>query len=377
MTAPVPQNLYPSELLNAPLDAPSNYINLAAGQALQIPAQSNNYLLDLGNNLDLEYLDAVSGVWRPVANMSVRSGLQLMTSDGVTRRIANRLGCPVGAIVVAGGTGFVQSTATLSASTGGSTWQPIIGGALSVSTISAVGANYTVPPLVLIPTPTPAGYNGSVGGLAATAYAAISAGTISSVSLDNFGAGYISAPTPVLVPSPYDVNFGTITQGAVVFSLANTGAVTGALCTNFGAPLATLTNLTLTAAGGSGSGASIVPQILQTIVSASVVAGGAGWGTATAFAGVIPVGGGPVGTAGAGLSNPAIDMSGFKPTNLTAQGTTNAGGTITSVTFPDGNGLFLSAPTAAILSGGTLPTTLASIVFTMGTSRGLALIQPI
>jgi hypothetical protein len=37
--------------------------------------------------------------------------------------------------------------------------------------------------------------------------------------------------------------------------------------------------------------------------------------------------------------------------------------------------LFLSAPNAAIASGGTLPTTLASITFTMGSSRGTATLQ--
>ena len=156
--------------------------------------------------------------------------------------------------------------------------------------------------------------------------------------------------------------------------------ITAALCTNFGAPLATLTALTLTAAGGAGSGATITPLILQTLSSASVVAGGAGWGTATAPARVDTVGGG-VGavtnsTPAAGFANPAVDMSGFVIRGSSPQGTTNAGGTITTVSsFPNGNGLFVAAPTAAIASGGTIPTTLASITFVMGTATDTIFLQ--
>lgn len=378
MTTPVPQNLYPSELLNAPVDAPSNYITLAAGDALQIPAQSAQYLVDLGLYLTLEYLDSVTGTWRLQHTAAFRPGMFQIPSDGVTRRIANRLGCPVSAIVAGGGSGFAQATATLTANVGGSTWQPIVGGSLSVSTINNAGAGYTVPPLVLIPVPTPAGSNGSVGGAAATAYATIANGTVSAVSFINFGAGYQSAPTPVLVPSPYDTNFGAITNATVtmVLNAATSGAITAALCTNFGAPLATLSALTLTATGGAGTGATITPQILQTIASASVVAGGAGFGTATTNAAIQAIGGGSVSVSAAAVSNPAIDLSGFVPRAAQGTAVTNAGGTITSVTFVDG-GLFLSTPTAAIASGGTLPTTLASITFTMGTSRGQAFLQPL
>ena len=378
MTSPVPQSLYPTQLLNAPVDAPSNYVTLAPGDALQIPAQSAQYLVDMGLYLVLEYLDAVTGTWRLQHTSAFRSGMIHLPSDGVTRRVANRLGCPVSAIVAGGGSGFTQATATITANVGGSTWQPIVGGSLSVSTINNAGALYTVPPLVMIPCPAPAGINGSVGGIPATGYATLASGTVSAVSLVNFGAGYQSAPTVVLVPSPYDANFGTITPATVtmVLNAATSGAITGALCTNFGAPLATLSALTLTAAGGAGTGATITPQILQTVASASVVAGGAGFGTATTNAAIQAIGGGSVSVAAAGLSNPAIDLSGFVPRAAQGTAVTNAGGTITSVTIRDG-GLFLSTPTAALTSGGTLPTTLASITFTMGTSPGTAFLQPL
>ncbi len=375
MTCPPPGYLYPSQLLNAPNDIASNLQTFAPGDALYIPAQSNDYLFDLGLYLDLEFLDAVTGIWRVLPDCSFRPGMQYIKSNGVDRRIANRLGCPVSAIVANGGSGFTQATATLTANVGGSTWVPVIGGSLTVTSVTAVGAHYSVAPLVLIPSPTPAGVNASVGGIAATAYATLANGTVSGVTMINFGAGYQSAPGALLVPSPFDPNFGIITPAAVTLGInANTtGAITGALCTNFGAPLATLSALTLTA-GGTGTGATITPEILQTIASVSVVAGGAGFGTASAFPTVSSNGGGASGTAATNLSNPSIDFSGFVPRQAQLIATTNAGGTVTSVTVLDG-GMFLSTPTAAIASGGTLPTTLASITFVMGTSPGTALLQ--
>jgi len=377
---PPPMNLYPSELANSASDAPTNYLTLAPGEAINVPAQSNSYLLNLGQFLTLDYLDSVTGTWRMQQDFAInRNSMVYVTSNGSDRRITNRMGCPVSAIVAGGGSSFAQATATITANVGGSTWQAIVGGSLTVTSVTNAGANYTVPPMVMIPAPTPAGYNGSVGGVQATAYAAITNGTVSSVTMENFGAGYAFAPTVVLVPSPYDVNIGTITQATVTLGInsATTGAITAAICTNFGAPLATLSALTLTAAGGAGTGATITPQVLQTISSASVVAGGAGWGTATAPAVVMPIGGAALSVAATNLSNPQIDFSGFRPNAPTCQGVANAGGTITSVTFPNGTGLFLGTPTAALASGGTLPTTLASITFTMGTARGTAFIQPL
>lgn len=376
-TCPTPGYLYPSELTNSPNDIASNFQTFAAGDALYIPAQSNDYLISRGEFLSLEFLDAVTGSWRVLPDMVSRAGVEYIRSNGVDRRLANRLGCPVGAIVANGGSGFNQTSATLTSNVGGSVWVPVIGGSLTVTTVTNPGANYSVAPLVLIPSPTPAGTNGSVGGIPATAYSTIANGTVSGVTMSHNGAGYLFNPTVLLVPSPFDPNFGTISTATVTLGInANTtGAVTGAICTNFGAPLATLSALTLTASGGGGTGATITPQVLQTIVSASVVAGGAGWGTATAPASVQAVGGGAVSVAATNLSNPTIDFSGFRTTNLVMQGVANAGGTITSVNFPNGTGLFLSTPTAALASGGTLPTTLASITFTMGTSRATALLQ--
>ena len=361
---PYPQNLYPTDLFNAPVDSPTNYVMLEGGQNIVVPA--GEWWVDTGSLGVLEYLDPVTGVWRGFE--AVRGQPQVVHSDGFTRRIANQTGCPIAAVIPNGGSGFAQSTATITANVGGSTWQAIVGGSLSVSTISATGSGFTIPPIVFIPAPPNPGVQ-------ATAHAAITNGTVSSVTLDDVGAGYTAATvSAVILPSPADLGTGIVT-GQVNFTLLNSGKITAALCTNNGAPLSTITALTLTAAGGAGSGATITPVVMQTIIGATVVAGGAGWGTTTAPAKILSVGGYPASVSAIG--NAAIELTGYRPRSFDGLGNCNAGGTIASVYTVD-SGLFVNSVTSAVApGGGDLPTTLASIVFTMGTANTRVLIQPL
>jgi hypothetical protein len=273
--------------------------------------------------------------------------------------------------VAGGGSGFAQATATITANVGGSLWQPIVGGALSVSTVSVVGKNYTIAPLVFIPAPPSPG-------VPATATATIANGTVSGVTLGNVGAGYPSAPIAVIEPSPFDPNVGTITQATVVLVLnaGLSGAITAALCTNNGAPLATLSALTLTAAGGAGTGATLTPQIMQTVISSSVVAGGAGWGNATQGPILVATGTGAVSVSAIG--NASVELAPtYRSRQAWATGTTNAGGTISALTFED-TGLFITTPTFALLPGaGGIGSTAASITLTMGGANDLVLLQPL
>lgn len=364
---PFPQFLYPSQLFNTPVDVSGNEIGIPAGGAVPIPTGSNEYLYSLGEYCLFQYQDPITGIWRGLS--APRTGTFMTMSNGVNLRVANLTGCPVAASVANGGSGYTQATATITASIGGSTWQPIVGGSLSVSTINAAGSGYTVPPLVLIPAPPSPG-------IAATAHATLTGTSVTTVTLDNIGAGYTSVPTAVIVPSPFDPNVATITNATItlIAVAANVGKITGALCTNNGAPLATISALTLTPAGGAGTGATITPQVLQTVTSASVVAGGAGWGVVASPAKVMSVGG--FSTASEAIVNPSVDLTGFRVRQIEALGTTNAGGTITAVTIND-HGLFLNVPTAAVASGGTLPTTLASITFATGSAFATVLLQPL
>ena len=152
--------------------------------------------------------------------------MHFIKSDGFTSRVANLTGCVVSASIINGGTGYVQATTTITAIGAGFTGAvptllPIVGGALGVTgtftiDVPTKGAGYGVPPLVMIPPPPPAQSNANgVGGIQATAIALIgSGGSLTSVSITNPGAGYPTAPTAVVVPSPFDPNLSTgITTG--------------------------------------------------------------------------------------------------------------------------------------------------------------------
>lgn len=369
----LPQYLYPTELANAPYDLATNQLTLGAGDALPIP--NGRWLIDLGEFSFLQVLDPVTGIWRTTANAAQRVSPIVVYADGFTRRIANLTGCPVGAVVAGGGSGFAQATATLSASVGGSTWQPIVGGSLSVSTVSAAGGGYTETPLVFIPAPPNPG-------IQATAQAILTSGSVSAVSLTNFGAGYLTAPTGVILPNPTDTST-TITQATVTFvlSAANAGAITGALCTNPGAALSTanLTGMSLTAAGGAGSGATITPVVMQCVTGTSVVAGGVGLGSATDPALITSVGGIPRSVAAVSLSDPIVDLTNFRPRAFVGSGTSNAGGTLSAITIID-HGLFVGTPTpvVALGAGGSIAAMGApSITFTMGSTIDTVMIQPL
>jgi hypothetical protein len=360
-----PQNLYPTDLFNAPVDCPTNYVSLPPGGSLALPAGS--WISSAGSVSFIQYLDPVTGVWR--SHNAYRGQSDDIKTAGFARRIANLTGCPIGAVVAGGGTGFNKSSVSLTANVGGSVWQAIVGGALSVSTINVAGSGYSMAPIVLIPAPPSPG-------VPATAYATITAGSVTGVTLSNVGAGYLTAPPAVVLPNPADPNAGSVSAATVtlVLNAALAGSITAALCQNNGAPLATLSALTLTAAGGAGAGATITPVVLQTIVSASVAAGGGGWGAAATPPGISTAGG--VVTATSAIGNPAIEMTGFRPRPAIINVTSSAAGALSAPVVTD-PGLFVGTPSVVITPGGTLPTTLASIALTMGSIADTIEMQPL
>lgn len=376
---PLPQNLYPSELNNAPYDSSSNRVALAPGQSLVLPA--GDWYINLGQYLVLQFLDPVTSVWSMGSSGSWNSGLHFIKSDGFTCRVANLTGCPVSGSVSAYGSGYVQATTTITVTGGGgSTWLPIVGGQLAFigGTAASPGAGYGVAPIILVSPPPPAANNSNgVGGVAAAAWAVITSGTISAVSFVNPGAGYPTAATAVVVPSPFDPNLSTgITAGTVTFSLTGSGSITGALCTNSGAPLSNPANITLTVSG-AGTNATVVPNMLQTITTVSLTGTGLGWGTTT---GLITSAGGSA-NAGTIVTGPEYLYLAFRP--RPAQVTyaiTNAGTVAAQVgTILDG-GLFLTKPTPIQLPGqqaGQSGSIVGStIAFTMGSTTDIAVIQP-
>lgn len=360
---PRPTNLYPTELMNAPADFGSNLQTVAPGQVVPVPAGS--YSVNPGLYSVLQWLDPVTGIWR--THSPSRGQPVYVESNGFNWRVGNFTGCPIGAVVAGGGSGFSASTATITANVGGSLWTAVVGGSLSVSTVNNAGSGYTMAPLVLIPAP-------GQGGVPASAYASLSSGTVSGVTLVNNGAGYATAPTAVLLPNPTDPNAGSITNATItlVLNAANAAKITAAICTNPGAQLATLSALTLTAAGGAGTGATITPVIMQTMTGASVVAGGTGF---TGGAALSTIGGIPASVSA--ITNPTIELTGFTPRPAAAL-LTAAAGTITSVSAIYDGGLFVGTPTAVVVPlTGVLQTASASVTPIMGSANDTILMQPL
>ena len=371
---PYPTNLYPSELNNAPQDASSNKLTLAPGDTFVVPA--GDYIFGLGMYTVMQFLDPITNTWVTAAGSAWNRGMSFVSADGFTVRLANLTGCVVSASVINGGTGYVQSTTTITAIgafTGAiPTLLPIVGGALAVSggTLTANGAGYGVPPIVMIPPPPPAQTNpNGVGGIPATAYAVIASGTVSSISITNPGAGYPSAPVAVIVPSPFDPNLSSgITAATVAFSLTSTGVIMGALVTNNGSPLTngSLASVTLSI-GGAGASGSLTANVMQTVVSGTISGTGTGYGTAV---NILTTGGAPV--QGTITNGPLYNYLEFepRPANISAPSVT--AGAVAAVY--DG-GLFESAPTFTVLGalGASVAPTLAMI---MGGRPDTVILQP-
>src|SRR5271167_1920165 len=358
---PLPQNLFPSELNNAAQDFATNEISLFPGDVITVPA--GVFWINEGAYSMLQFLDPISGTWRGYG--ATRGVMVYVKSDGANVRLANLTACPIGAVVANGGTGYTQATATITANVGGSTWQPVVGGALSVVSIAAAGLNYTMPPLVAIPSPQPG------LGIPATAYATLTGTSVTGVTLSNVGAGYTAfqATQVLLLPNPSDPNFGSISTASVVMGLTDAGKITAALCTNSGASLASVTALTLTAAGGAGTGATVTPVILQTMTGASVTAAGSGYAAdlmLTSF------GGQP--TSVSAIGNPSFEFTAYRPRVVNAS-FVETGGTLTSVGTIYDHGLFVGVPTALLLASGPI-TTAGSVTILTGGLPDNVIIQP-
>lgn len=378
---PLPQNLYPSYLTNAPVDSPSNRLALAPGDAIQIPA--GDWFVDAGSYCILQYLDPVSGTWRAGPAAAWLGGVQFVKSDGFNVRIANLTGCVYNIVPTAYGSGYVQASTSLTiVGPAGVTAAPIVGGQLTLvgGTLTSNGAGYGLPPLVMIPAPPgPANNSNGIGGIQASAYAIISSGTVSAISFTNPGAGYPSAPIAVIVPNPADPNINTgITQATVAFSLVGSGSITGALVTNNGAaiPDGSLSNVTVTI-GGAGTAATLVANVMQTVKAGSVVGTGLGYGTV----GALLTSAGGSGNGGTVTNSPEFNNLAFRPRPAQINLAVTGGGTLSAQvgTVVDG-GLFLSAPNAVLatnpLPGANVTVSGATVSFVMGSRPDIITLQP-
>jgi hypothetical protein len=377
----LPQYLYPTELQNAPYDASTNKIALAPGEQLPVPA--GTWYITLGFYLVLQYLDPVTGTWAMGSSAAYGRSMLYVKSDGFNVRVANLTGCPTGASIIAQGSSYVQASTTITVTGGGgSLWQPIVGGGLGFSSVvtANAGAGYGVPPIVFIPAPPPASNNANgVGGVQASGYATIASGTVSGFTFTNAGAGYQTAPTPVVLPNPTDPNINTgITAATLAFSLVTGGGLTAALCTNNGAALANPNSYTLTVTG-AGTGASLTGYAMQTVTAASVSTGaGAGYGTISAL--ISTIGGvPPTGT----VTNPDLNRVAWLPRPAQiGLAVTGAGSVAPQVgTIYDGGLFNTNAVPGFVLAAqpglaGTGTVNALGFALTMGSATDICTMQP-
>jgi hypothetical protein len=363
------QALYPPQLYPwAPEDtAGCNKLALQAGDTFNIPA--GDWYINSGMYSIIQFLDPATGVWSTGTAPGWGGSIKFVKSDGFNYRLANLLGCPISASITAAGAGLTQGTVTITPSAGNSTWVPVVGGALSLVSITSAGAGYGIAPLAFLPPPPPGVNNANgVGGVPASGYCVISGGSVSGFTLTNVGAGYQSAFTITTVPCLTDPNLNIgITNATITFSVYGAGSLTAALCTNPGAPLATLSTFSLTVGGvGSGTAATLAPNILQTITTGSVTTQGTGFGASNTI--LLTTAGGAA-SAGS-ITNPDLLHLAFRPRPAQITLTTNAGGTLTTQngTILDG-GLFLTVPSPVLaiapntgsIAGGTIALTMGYV----------------
>ncbi len=258
---PLAGPLYPPVLAGGSISPANTYrVDIPTAGCLTIPP--GEWVASTADTVGaLQWYDGnVTGQWINFAAPAAFN--MLVRSDGVNFRVANLSDSAFGGLVTAAGSGYAQATTTITPGTGNSTWQPVIGGSLGSGVIAAAGSNYTKNPLLFIPAPP-------YPGVTATARLGLSAGAVNSVTFTNAGAGYLTAPTLVVVPDPFDPNLNIITAARITCSVTGAGTLTAALLLNFGQPLTTAPTLTVAGAGASATAttnpAAVVAAAVMTV----------------------------------------------------------------------------------------------------------------
>lgn len=358
--------LPPSTFNNNPVSG-TNRFALPAGSYISIPA--GVWWIHPGPYAVLQFNDPVTGGWLRYTSVNDVTGTYI-NSDGDNFRVANLTGCPVGAFITNVGSGYVQSTTVVTASAGGSTWQPIIGGAInSTVTITSGGSGFTTgyqPSLYISPP--------AAGGVQATGTVTTSGGAINAVTITNQGAGYTFNPAILVVPNPFDPNIGSIVNPVLTLgALTGAGTLTGLLMLTPGVPQTAVPTL---AVSGAGSSAAATAVMAWTITAVTV--GTAGVAVPGTIVQINSVGGLVAGTAGA-VINPLIGQNIIIPRPANIYAPVSAGAVGTPVIL-DG-GLFEAAPTPMITSATTTSalaaTTAPAATFAMGGTVAYVVMQPV
>lgn len=315
----------------------------------------------LGRYTALQVLDPISQIWRGIGDDS--NGQRMSYSDGVNFRLANQSGCAVGASVTTAGSGYTAPP-TVVASAGASKWVAVLGPLVSAITVGYGGTNYTYPPFVWISPPP-------VGGVQATAFATLTGGVVSSITVTDEGAGYSSGvPSVFLVNDPRDTTGSGATATA---TLSGAGTVAAVLCTDHGNPITSGTVPTLTF--GSGSAAATV-LMNWGITTYAVTTAGAGYTSGAAFADLSAVGPGTV--ASPAYTNPSIQDGLVRVRRADIWVPTNASGglTVGSTAVINDGGVYRGIPSAAVITAAQPPSTTGVVTLTMGGFTDVSFLTP-
>lgn len=335
---------------------------LPAGGAYIIP--SGPFAVLPGNYSQIQVKEPTTGRWLPFTQIGAQ--LDYIESDGANFRLFNPTGTAVDSDLTNAGSAYTAIPTVTSNGTGGSLWTAIMGQAISsISLVASVngvvgGSNYTLPPTVVIsPPPGPTVVTTVTNGLStqtalpggrpAAAYATISGGSVTAVTIIDAGAGFggvasltamnpLNYPTITFVPHPLDPNLSTIVPAVASVTMSAAGTVTDVACVYNGNPVTSTPTLTFS------SGAAAATAVMAYTVTGQTVSGGSGYVAPVAYQ-----------TSG-GVLTSAQAYPKILPFNIPrqAQGTvTLSGGALSSVSIIDG-GLFQTAPSALILQSGTV-----------------------
>ena len=233
-----------------------NSICLAPAQTYVLGPGAAVYMVQLDSlgYLAIQQRDPITGQWIGLS-YATNAQQQLVYSDGVNYRVANTTGSPQSVASITAGSGYT-STPTVTPSAGGSLWQALIGGKVNSSiTVFNGGANYTYPPICLIdPPPSP--------GIQASAYATLTSGAVSAVTLQIAGAGYFNPPNINFLNDPRELSpiSPSITTGygaSAILSLTGAQTLTGLLLLDQGGSTGSTPTLAFAGGGGSSAAATI------------------------------------------------------------------------------------------------------------------------
>lgn len=361
--------IFPS---NSAVPGYTNELLLQAGDVWPIPA--GEFIITSVTGLSrIQQYDPVTNIWRPVGSSSTDS--HFVKSEGNNYRVANQSGCAVGGFVTTKGSGYTSAPA-VTPSAGGSKWASIIGGTVTSVTVSAGGSNYLYPPLVFFDVPggtanpgivTPNGENAQPG-FPATAYATLTTGAVSSITVTDQGAGYAATPVVYLVNDPRDTTGSGATAVAV---MGGSGQLSGVVCIDHGNPVTSLPTLTISGGGGSSGAATVVADFAVTGIT--VTGGGTGFPTSSEVL-VQPL---PAALTGAAWTNPTME------TNLVLQKIANlivpttSGGVLTATGAFGFGGSYAAAPTASAVGTSTLITGSTTLSFSVGGLNDTIIVQQV